>query len=159
MITASVPDTAPGVPMEPEEISIALGLDYIPPELWNDIDKTFVEAFRVVIGAVANAVQDPTATPTAARIRALSTSPDAQVYFRKGGRVEYALDLVLGFTKEQSPLGDGEWDEFVTEDVAEGGRQEWVDLPICANDLNFDLARAQIGLPKTLRGPYFPSWL
>lgn len=83
-------------------------------------------------------------------------SASTRLYYDKDGLEKYALDLILDFSRGLSPLVDATWDEFMQLDIEEGitTRQEYFTLPICANDLNFELVRVQIGMGSEPTGPY-----
>ncbi|TCD68455.1 hypothetical protein EIP91_010741 [Steccherinum ochraceum] len=124
-LVESIPDTAPGVLMKIEDISAQFGLDYNPPHLWGNIDRSFVESYRAVMDVIADCLTDAS----------------TQLYYDKGGL--------------ENPLVDATWDEFMQLDIEEGitTRQEYFTLPICANDLNFELVRVQIGMGSEPMGP------
>ncbi|TCD68464.1 hypothetical protein EIP91_010750 [Steccherinum ochraceum] len=147
--------TKQGVIMSTSSINGSIGLDFVPPHLWPKIDRTFAEGFRAVLADIIVACRTEDVVPILDRIRALAaTDPEAAPYLRKSGRVEYALDFVLTWAREQSVLIDGMFDENMQEDTGDRISQKWHALPICANDLNFELVRAQIGLGRNQIGPY-----
>ncbi|THH28406.1 hypothetical protein EUX98_g5788 [Antrodiella citrinella] len=142
-------------PMDPMTIASSVGLDYVPPRLWTKINSLFAYSYMAVVRGFQQACRDLTTTPTPAVVRALA-GPDAHYYFQKDGRVEYALDYIEHFANDQSPLGDNEWDSLQDEQAEEGDEEAlaYSQMPDCANDLNFELVRQQMGLPKKM-GPYF----
>lgn len=138
---------------------IMFDLDFIPPHLRGEVYKTFYKGYGVLFSAVAHVLKrcspaDPT-VPDARTIAAELNSNNtfdvqgAQFYFRKGGRVEYALDHIMHTAMEQSKLGDETFEELHDSDDG------WMDLPECVNDLDFELVRRKLGLSdKQQWGPY-----
>ncbi|TCD67053.1 hypothetical protein EIP91_000615 [Steccherinum ochraceum] len=150
-----LPDSAPGVPLGPTMIRITPGLEYVPAHLHANIDTTFAEGFHAILWAIRVLCDTPDirAIPTPELIFEIltrSTNRVAVSYFDRGGQVEFVLDYVLDLMIAQSPIGDATFDVDTMEGlVAEGKCLEWVTMPRCQNDLNFELARARFGMkPK-----------
>ncbi|TCD67051.1 hypothetical protein EIP91_000613 [Steccherinum ochraceum] len=126
-----------------------MGMAYIPLHLLPNAKGQFFDGFRevvheIMLGCRKDSNKD--VVPSIHNVRNWSTpNPLTQEYFGHGGLVDYALDFVLDSTKEQSPLGTSEWDTYMEDGI---GRQEWAALPICQNDLNFELVRERIGLRR-----------
>jgi hypothetical protein len=87
-------------------------------------------------------------------------------YLRKGGKVEYVLDAIVDIAREQSPFGDGtfeetfdcdEEDDLQQEEEGDGGggarELAYRELKACRNDLEFGIVRWNVGLRGPL-GPY-----
>lgn len=82
--------------------------------------------------------------PTLAHLSAL---PISSTLVAKGGKVEYVLDSLTYTAQEQSPLGDGNFDDMHSE--------EYNKILRCDNDLAFAFVREKLGLdPRVRWGPY-----
>jgi hypothetical protein len=159
----------PSQPLPKDDFDLAL--DFIPPEMWSLVYKTFYLGYHEVFKAISRVVHrqsSPTQIPipTAPVILAelidgtrngSSSYFDAQAvnfFLGKGGKVDWALDCVVHSMEEQE--ADGSFSEMW--DDPEYGSDEWKTLPHCANDLEFDLVREKIGLSKgKIWGPYYQS--
>ncbi|CAA7262588.1 unnamed protein product [Cyclocybe aegerita] len=139
-------------------------LDYVPLVIRQEIYKTFYVGFYTIFHAISLVLgrrpQGPASIPTpqVVLIEALALEPRAvQFYLGKGGKVEYVLDATVDIAREQSALGDGTFEEtFDTDEVGGGQGERYVELPKCANDLEFDIVRRNIGLAGGLVwGPYY----
>jgi hypothetical protein len=75
-------------------------------------------------------------------------------FFDKGGQTDYAIDAILHFAAEQSPLGDGQFDLLYEEEAENDPECAWRRFPECANDLNFKLVRRNLGLIEGAHGPH-----
>jgi hypothetical protein len=163
-------DTMKFVPRQPlpkEEFDLAL--DFVPPEMWSHVYKTFYLGYHAVFKAISRVVhRQPSPTqlpiPTISAVLAELVESirngsshyfDAQAvnfFFGKGGKVDWALDCVIHCMVEQEE--DGSFSEMW--DDPDYGSDEWRALPHCANDLEFDLVREKIGLGKgKIWGPYY----
>ena len=158
IIPDNIPDKEPGEIFTSQEIVLSTGLDHVPLELWPKIDKVFANEFLAVVRAIAIVCQasNLNALPVQEHIKAVLGNK-APHYFRKGGKIDYVQDFICSWATDMSVLRDGSWDEAMDEEVAEGGAEDWKDLPECANDLNFGLVRQQMGIKRYKMGPYFPD--
>ncbi|KAJ3501261.1 hypothetical protein NLJ89_g9416 [Agrocybe chaxingu] len=139
-------------------------LDYVPLAIRQEIYKTFYVGFYTIFHAISLVLgrqpQGPASIPTPQVVltEALTLDPRAvQFYLGKGGKVEYVLDATVDIAREQSALGDGTFEEtFDNDEVGgEGGEERYVELPKCANDLEFGIVRRNLGLAGGLVwGPY-----
>ncbi|KAJ7677371.1 hypothetical protein B0H17DRAFT_1079548 [Mycena rosella] len=70
--------------------------DFIPKHLWPDVFKTFILGYGAIMKAIGQLLSRfiLRQTPPYVQIQA------AQFYFKKGGRVEYALDAIIELPKE-----------------------------------------------------------
>ncbi|KIJ65696.1 hypothetical protein HYDPIDRAFT_131072 [Hydnomerulius pinastri MD-312] len=161
MLRMGLPSFRPREVLSAADIVLTPAMAYIPRELLTNLYQTFYKGYIAVFKGISSTLQvrshgqstSPIPVHTAVRI-ALLGDPAVDFYLQKGGRIEFALDAVTHGAKEQSPLGDGEFDALWEDDTDESGRL-WNSLPKCRNDLEFDLVRRQLGLDPTVRwGPY-----
>lgn len=96
----------------------------------------------------------PTSSAVDAEIQNLSWRGNR--FFTKGGRLEHALGYLVHTAKEQSPLGDGYWDDMEDGCAADGSADSiaYLAMPICANDLEFARVGQRLGVPTSLK----PRW-
>lgn len=159
----------PRQPLPKEEFDLAL--DFIPPEMWLHVYKTFYLGYHAVFKAISRVVHRqsspirlPIPTTSVVLTELVDTVRngtshyfDAQAvdfFLNKGGKVDWALDCVVHAMEEQEE--DGSFSEMW--DDPEYGSDEWRTLPHCANDLEFRLVREMIGLSKgKVWGPYYQS--
>ena len=125
--------------------------DYLPRYLHPFLFKTFYKGYQVIFDGIHDYLFKtnlPLVVETLPEL--LSHNTDVQFFLSKGGKYEYALDAVTHVVKEQSPLGDGTFEEtWEYED-------EYTGLVRCENDLEFDLVRRMVGLdPRVRWGPYY----
>lgn len=141
----------------PAQLSYAIfhsapGLDFIPPSLRHAIDGSFYDRFLDIIRDIDSTLRESGIPyPTTIRTR---MGHRILFYLSRGGLVEYPLDCVLHAAQEQSPLGNATFDRAMSRSD-NGNDLKWVDLPHCANDLDFMLVREHLGLDITdTWGPY-----
>ncbi|EMD30887.1 hypothetical protein CERSUDRAFT_163665 [Gelatoporia subvermispora B] len=138
-------------------------LEFIPSHIRPSLYKSFYQAYRLVFIAASRVLEKhgEFCLPTTRAVLETMLLGEVQNYanhwsrgrgeffFKKGGKVEYALDCVMHAAIDQSPLGNGEFDRLRERD------EEWNALPRCVNDLEFEMVRQQIGLdPSQKWGPY-----
>lgn len=71
--------------------------------------------------------------------------------------MEYVLDYIIDATRGESLLEDGGFDELMDDpELQDDFSRKWKSLPVCANDLNFELVRERSSLGKRPLGPYRP---
>ena len=78
-------------------------------------------------------------------------------YLGKGGRIEYVLDATVDIAREQSSLGDGNFEDIFDRDAgADGEPLGYRELARCANDLEFGGVRLGVGIGNSgcVWGPY-----
>lgn len=134
----------------------AIGMEFIPPSLHYAVDGSFYSQYCDVLKNIGDSLSiPPLCAPTPANIRT-RMGPRILFYLLRGGLVEYALDYVTNWAEDQSPEGDGTFDEAAEHpDPNFQIYPEWADLPNCANDLDFRLVRERLGLGITENwGPY-----
>jgi hypothetical protein len=162
-----MPDFERGKALDPSTI-LGFELEFLPLSLQKVVLKTLYLGYRSLFYAVGTLLDKESELPTVENILAnLRFIPEDDLdgrsirfYTNKGGRVEYVLDCVAFAAKEQSAdLGDGTFDETM-DDLAENQGDEedrrWRDLPHCANDKEYGLVRAMMGLdPGEICGPYY----
>ncbi|KAG6895477.1 hypothetical protein C0992_001071 [Termitomyces sp. T32_za158] len=124
--------------------------DYLPPHLHSSVYETFYTGWQSIFAAIAdflNSTDDPLSAGAIVARSARKRGVD--FFFRKGGRVEYAFDALTDGALRQSPFGDGFFEQvWRDQDV-------WIEMPVCENDLGFDLVRQMLGLARNVRwGPY-----
>lgn len=122
-------------------LSFVPGITKLPKSLRTGITATFYDAYQSVFDTVSNLCTDPKGIPTKEAVFDASRFT-AYAYYTRGGRAEYALEAVLGFAQDQSPIGDGEFETYADE------IKGWTELPKCVNDLEFGIVRVMLGLPK-----------
>ncbi|KAJ7655625.1 ankyrin repeat family protein [Mycena polygramma] len=125
--------------------------DFIPPALYPNFYLSFYKGYCNVLRAINLLLTSTDEVLSATKIRhSLEADRDAQFFFQKGGRIEYAFDSITYCARDQSPLGDDTFFELFGDD------KDWVSLPKCANDLEFKLVRMMLGLDDGQRwGPYY----
>ncbi|KAJ6460367.1 hypothetical protein C8R47DRAFT_1161035 [Mycena vitilis] len=74
----------------------------------------------------------------------------AKFYFTKGGRVEYALDAIIDDAEAAFGVRGTMLDMYQDND-------EFLGMPSCANDREFDIVRKNMIGVRDLRGPYSNS--
>jgi len=99
-------------------------------EVFDKISDEFDE------GGVGVLSQGPRCSRFGEECKALC-GPGTELYFAKEGRVEYVLDFLEAFTRDQSPLGDATWDETMEELVAEGKGEDWGEFAKVREQLEF----------------------
>ncbi|KDQ62412.1 hypothetical protein JAAARDRAFT_54366 [Jaapia argillacea MUCL 33604] len=170
----------PRQPLSLEEASIDMILPYVRSPARDQIFKTFYEGYRLQFKAISDilgrtpfpsplldALPIPTVRNISAHLASFIyggqadrfASQQLRFFISHGGDPIYALDCMTHSAREQSPLGDGEWDRTFEEDWEEGGprecAREWRGSVRCKNDLEFGLVREMFGLEGTRRwGPY-----
>ena len=138
-----------GVPHEDPEILIASS--YLPRRLHLSIFKTFYRGYQAIFECIHHHLSNTDLPLILESITPFDSAVD--FYLGKGGKIEYALDALTDEAKDQSPFGDGTFDEL-WEDEEEVGKN-FTELPRCDNDLEFDLVRRMLGLdPRVQWGPY-----
>jgi hypothetical protein len=132
--------------------------DHLPIPFHTNMDKAFFQGYCSLFSAFATILDDSDyGNPTATRVLAQALHDDRNVnfYINEGGRVDYALDAIIDCAKDQSVLGDGEF-EAIFDDIKQVGYTGVVNMPRCANDLAFTLVRQKMGMdPRVARGPYY----
>ncbi|KAG6877051.1 hypothetical protein C0993_010738 [Termitomyces sp. T159_Od127] len=112
--------------------------------------KTFYVGWQSIFVVIADFL-NKTNQPLSVDAILARSAPERGVnfFFSKGGRVEYAFDALTDGALQQSPLGDGEFEEVWKDDAV------WTEMPVCENDLEFGLVRQMLGLGRNVRwGPY-----
>ena len=126
-------------------------IDYLPEALQKSrLSKTFGKHYAEVVRNIAYVLRRPGSAciPKPAAVEA-TLAGNAYEFFARGGKVEHALSFALSCTMEQSPLGDGTWDELEEETGGlEGDGPTYDELPSCANDLNFSLVADMLGAER-----------
>ncbi|KAK7057664.1 ankyrin repeat family protein [Favolaschia claudopus] len=118
---------------------------YIPPALYPNFYLSFYKGYCDILRAIYDFLNTTTAEPLSANavVPFIAANQYTQFFFAKGGRIEYAFDSITDCAREQSPLGDNSFSETFDDD------EDWMSLPTCANDLEFQLVRRMIGLDDT----------
>jgi len=135
------------------------GLDYLPASLRKAIKhhKGAKEGYLSVVNAVRRCLRENKIPSTDNVRNYVGKSP----YTTFGGKLEYAIDFVIGLSKSKN-LVHGGWDaredyfrQLPGEEPSEL-RQELEQLPRCPmNDDNFDLVRRKIFVAgEYANGPY-----
>jgi hypothetical protein len=137
-----------GVPLDAQSIELNPILTYIPIPLWPQVFKTFILGYGCIMKVIAQLLSC-FILPMEPVIRAELQNGQidyfevqaANFYFRKGGRVEYALAAIV----------DGAEASFV--DLQ--GAARLLSTPSCVNDREFGIVRKNLGLnPQQTWGPY-----
>ncbi|KAF7350969.1 Ankyrin repeat family protein [Mycena sanguinolenta] len=114
---------------------------FIPPALYPNFYLTFYKGYCEVLTAISALLGTTDEVLSVEGVlRFINPDQNSQYFFQKGGRIEYAFDSITHCAKEQSSLGDDTFRETF------GDHEDWVSLPTCANDLEFQLVRKMIGL-------------
>lgn len=125
-----------------EEYLDLISMGHLPPALHYLANKPFCQAWFQTFRAVRD-VLDSRTIPCHARV---ALQPDSQAYVMQGGRVEYVLDAITSYAKDQ--IDDGDFVDTFSNDLE--------NIPICANDSRFGLVRQKLGLdPQQRWGPYY----
>ncbi|TRM60522.1 hypothetical protein BD626DRAFT_571594 [Schizophyllum amplum] len=139
---------------DPAHLMMLAGVDCIPPALHHRLNHQFT---RGSSGSAVRLSRDRPGRAAHARChhrrrrRCCSQdwwdTKDVQYYLDAGGKVEYAINYVVDWTKEQME------DETLLDLMI--GDERWEAMPCCANDLQFELVGREMGLSATQRwGPY-----
>ncbi|GJE91331.1 hypothetical protein PsYK624_074800 [Phanerochaete sordida] len=155
-------------------------LHFIPMELHTKMSPAFYRGYAVVVDVMVQILQRPAGaaagcvpTPTAieARLRELCTAArksggkaaaltpddveDVEAFLHAGGEAEFALEALTDRAMEKSPAGS----EFLRRPAIRVQEEELAgevgELPVCANDLDFELVRKRLGLPPHFIGPHW----
>ncbi|KAH9486166.1 hypothetical protein JR316_0000230 [Psilocybe cubensis] len=135
-----------GKPFNLQDFSFSTDLAHIPPVMHSKMDEEFCRLWLKLFQTIYVQLKktDGMMIPTPAQ---LSQFPIARALIGKGAKVEYALDLLTNTARDQSPFGDGTFDEM--------GLEDYDKLPRCDNDLAFGFVREKLGLdPRLQWGPY-----
>ncbi|RPD65354.1 hypothetical protein L226DRAFT_567397 [Lentinus tigrinus ALCF2SS1-7] len=133
------------------DLECAPGTEYLSQSIQNQgITRKFYVGYTAIVMVIAKLLKQPgdAGVPSVTNIDAMlgriSISQHTAVFFDRGGRVRNAIDFILYSAKDQSPLGDGTWDEMRVEGAEDedGLGEEYGKLPRCANDLDFMLVEA-----------------
>ncbi|KAJ7736870.1 ankyrin repeat family protein [Mycena metata] len=123
--------------------------DFIPPSLHSSFYLSFYKGYCNVLRAIYLLLSTTDEVLSAAGV--LRFTENADFFFQKGGRVEFAFDSITHCAQEQSPLGDDTFADTFNDDYP-----DWASRPTCANDLEFQLVRQKIGLNRMQQwGPYY----
>ncbi|RDX41649.1 hypothetical protein OH76DRAFT_1411950 [Lentinus brumalis] len=129
------------------DLECAPGTEYLSEAIQEQgITKPFYLGYTAIVMIMAKLLKQsgdagiPSVTNVSAMLPRISRQ--TSVFFEKGGRVSNAIDFIVQYAKDQSPLGDGSWDEMRAEEAEEGDGEEYGKLPKCANDLDFTLVEA-----------------
>ncbi|KAF8574034.1 hypothetical protein K439DRAFT_1399345 [Ramaria rubella] len=145
-----------GEPLAADRFDLYIGLDFIPFELRSQVYKTFYRGYQSAFEAITHTMrQSIIPRPTAVRTAMFAGGyrgydffghQAVQFFFSKGGLPDFALDCILTAISEQSPLGDGTFDETFEEELNK--------RPQCENDLEFNLVRQNLRLHPLAKGPF-----
>ncbi|CAL1705669.1 unnamed protein product [Somion occarium] len=135
----------------PEPAQDYIGMYHIPQSLRRTMTNATFDAYRLLVASV-NILLSRNTIPTPEAMITHSQGDAARHFTECGGNVESALNLVIDTAKDQSVLGDSEWDDSIA-DSDDDVIKEWNELPKCANDLDFGLVRARLGLSSVSTGP------
>ncbi|KAF9027051.1 hypothetical protein BDZ89DRAFT_1113615 [Hymenopellis radicata] len=125
--------------------------EFIPPSLYPNLSLSFYRGFTAVFRAAYEILEDvfPFTAETVLSHARYAYYSETINFFRKGGMVEYALDAITSNAKDQSMVGDREFYATFADD------DEFVALPTCANDNEFELVRRMVGLDSEKKwAPY-----
>ncbi|KAJ7116328.1 hypothetical protein C8R44DRAFT_627744 [Mycena epipterygia] len=147
-------DIVPREPLDAQLIEFSI-LSYIPTQLWPQVFKTFILGYGSIMQAIAQLLSR-SILPTDTTVRAELQNGQidyhdvqaAQFYFKKGGRVEYALDAIVDHAHNSFRLAGSLLDAYQD-------NEQFTKTPSCANDREFETVRKNIGLDLTQAwGPY-----
>lgn len=131
------------------DLECAPGTEYLSQRIQDQgITRPFYVGYMAIVMVIAKLLKQPgdAGVPSVGNVNAMlkRVSRHTTVFFNRGGRIRNALDFVVQSAKDQSPLGDGTWDEIRVDATEEGEEEQYSKLPQCANDLDFTLVEAGI---------------
>lgn len=120
-----------------------ISMRFLPPSLHHLVNRRFCQTWFQTFLAVG-ATLDAKCVPSHAQV---APHPDAVPYVTRGGRVEYVLDAIFDYAREQ--FNDESFEDIYSDNYEK--------IPSCANDWRFDhLVRQKLGLdPLQHWGPYY----
>ena len=160
-------------------------LHYIPMELHIKMSPSFYRGFVLVFDAMVQVLRRDTTepgscipTPAAINTRlkelrietkptavdgdkvpSLAMSPgevsDVERFIAAGGKVEFTLEALTDRAMVKSPIGSEYRRRRALREEEEEFEMEIKELPICDNDLDFELVRFKLGLQPTGIGPHW----
>ncbi|KAK0491408.1 ankyrin repeat family protein [Armillaria novae-zelandiae] len=124
--------------------------DYLPLQLHSSLYKTFYAGYISVFGTLYDLLHNSNDSFSLDKVNLIARNDiSTHFYFQRGGKVEYALDAIIDGALDQSWLGDREFHAMFDTD------KDYMALPKCANDLEFQLVRDMLGLTADRPwGPY-----
>ncbi|KAJ7503118.1 ankyrin repeat family protein [Mycena galericulata] len=126
---------------------------FIPPALYPNLYLSFYRGYSNILEGIRLFLDASEGALSAERVLPfIKMDSHSKFYFAKGGRIEYAFDAITRATQDASPLADDTFSELYRDD------EDWVTLPTCANDLEFKLVRAMLGLDIPLGMPGGQEW-
>ena len=132
------------------DLECAPGVEYLSHTAQNrGVTRPLYVGYTAIVMVIAKLLRQPgeAGMLSASNVDAMlgRVSRHTKVFFEKGGRASDAIAFIIQSAKDQSPLGDGSWDEMREEEAGQGG-EEYGKLPRCANDMDFTLVRVKAGL-------------
>ncbi|KAJ6570250.1 hypothetical protein DFH09DRAFT_1154477 [Mycena vulgaris] len=156
--TIDMEQMVPREPLDAQSIEFNPILSYIPKHLWPQVFKTFILGYGSIMKAITQLLSR-FILPTDSMIRAELQNGQmdyyevqaAEFYFKKGGRVEYALDAIMDHAKNSFDLAGSDFDMYEDDET-------FLKTASCRNDREFDVVRKNMGLdPMQAWGPYSMS--
>ncbi|TRM60524.1 hypothetical protein BD626DRAFT_504273 [Schizophyllum amplum] len=130
------------------------GTDYIPVYFRQNMYQSFYKGFISLSRALSRVIERDVIPTLQGIISEAGNSGqwygdrEVQHYVGKGGRVEYPVDYVVDAARKHMA------DEAMLEELEKS--EAWRALPVCVNDMQFDLVRRRMGLSASQRwGPYY----
>ncbi|KAG7447836.1 uncharacterized protein BT62DRAFT_993416 [Guyanagaster necrorhizus] len=143
-----------GEALDASDTMIGCGtLDYLPPALQRRMFKSYI-GFTTVFKVIHKILRNDTQVPTLRDIKHdAALERDISFFKSEGGRVEYVLDALTTIAKKNSRLRDGTFYKTF------GNDEDFLRLPECVNDDEFEMVRVMLGLdPSVGWGPYHSRW-
>ncbi|KAG6906883.1 hypothetical protein DXG01_011504 [Tephrocybe rancida] len=117
----------------------------VPPSLCSSMTKNMWRGYKNIFSMIAGLLQG---TGLSLReefiLKLVHSKPGVSFFFYKGGRIADALDTLMRLSWKWSSRRDGTFDEK----LVEAGEGDYEGLPECINDLDFELVRQRLGLPR-----------
>ncbi|KAG6888581.1 hypothetical protein C0995_007263 [Termitomyces sp. Mi166 len=121
----------------------------VPPELHPYVTLEFWIGYTTIVSKIAELLESDLPLTEAAVIKLAYKEPGVGFFLDRGGKVVHALEGTMDMAWEQSsrPGCDGLFEKIAAEN------DEYMALPTCKNDLNFELVRDRLGLrPDVIHG-------
>ncbi|KAI0746645.1 hypothetical protein C8Q80DRAFT_785713 [Daedaleopsis nitida] len=134
------------------ELERAPGVEYLPGLIQErGIKEATYAGYTTIVGAILAILEmhGEAGVPSVDNVSAaIAGSPDGTAgFFAEGGTVKNALEFIVYAAMDSSPLGDGTWDAGRAAEAKENeGSDEYWNLPLCANDLDWGLVAEKLGI-------------
>lgn len=120
----------------------AFGFNHLPQKMRKKPSEAICKGYAKVLRAISTVLRKPGPVPSMEEAVRSVVRDQAAEFFAQGGRVKHALAYAIAYTEDHSPLGEN-YLEDSTEDILDTMTPN---APVCANDLNFALVAAVMGV-------------